>query len=125
MGCGVYWQQIGTADRALRDLERLGLGPGTEAYNAVLGQRGALLAEVGRKFPRIDYSLSMWREFSPQRIRAWFDPEFGFMVESRVRPGAPPMYKMVSAEVAAAVIKGEITPEMKAILIKPDEYLGE
>jgi len=125
MGCGVYWQQVRTADRALGDLERLGLGPGTEAYNAVLGQRGKLMAQIGVKFPRIDYSLSMWRDFSPQRVRAWFDPEFGFMVEGRERPGAPPVYKMVPAEVAAAVIKGELTPDMIKTLVKPDVYIGE
>lgn len=125
MGCGVYWGQIRTAERALGDLERLGLGPGTEAYNAVLAQRGKLMGQVGMKFPRIDYSLSMWRDFSPQRVRAWFDPEFGFMVEGRVSPGAPPVYKMVSAEVAAAVIKGELTPDMILTLVKPDEYIGE
>lgn len=83
------------------------------------------MAQIGVKFPRIDYSLSMWRDFSPQRVRAWFDPEFGFMVEGRVRPGAPPVYKMVPAEVAAAVIKGELTPDMIKTLVKPDEYLGE
>jgi len=125
MGCGVYWQQIRTADRALGDLERLGLGPGTEAYEAVWRQRGALLAEVGMKFPRIDYTLSMWREFSPQRIRVWFDPEFGFNAEIRERPGAPPTYKLVSAEAAAAIIKDEVTPELKERLLAPDEYLGE
>ena len=125
MGCGVYWQQVRTADRALRDLDRLGLGPGTDAYNAVWSQRGALLAEIGRKFPRIDYSLSMWKEFSPQRIRVWFDPEFGFNAEIREKPGAPPTYKMVPAEVAAAIIKDEVTPELKAQLMAPDEYLGE
>ena len=125
MGCGVYWQQIRTAERALGDLEKLGLGPGTEAYEAVWHQRGALLAEVGRKFPRVDFTLSMWRELSPQRIRAWFDPEFGFMAEIRASPGAPPVYKMVSAEVAVAIIKDEVTPELKETLLAPDEYLGE
>ena len=125
MGCGFYWQQVNTADRAMRDLERLGLGPGTEAYDAVWRQRGALIAEIGRKFPRVDYTLSMWREFSPQRIRVWFDPEFGFNVEIRIRPGTPPTYKLVSAEMAVAVIKGEVTPELKERLLAPDEYLGE
>jgi len=125
MGCGVYWQQIATTERALGDLEKLGLGPGTEAYEAVWHKRGALLAEVGRKFPRIDYSLSMWREFSPQRVRVWFDPEFGFHAEIRDRPGAPPSYKVVPAEVAVAIIKDEISPELRERLILPDEYLGE
>jgi len=125
MGCGVYWQQIRTAERALGDLEKLGLGPGTEAYEAVLSQRGALLAQVGRKFPRVDFALSMWREFSPQRIRVWFDPEFGFNAEIRERQGAPPTYKLVSAEVAAAIIKGEVIPELKEILLIPEKYLGE
>lgn len=125
MGCGVYWQQVRTADRALAQLEQLGLGPGTEAYQAVWGKRGEVLAQIGLKFPRVDYSLSVWREFSPERVRAWFDPEFGFMVEVRTAPTAAPRYKMVTPEVAVAVIKGELTPELKAQLLMPDEYLGE
>ena len=120
MGCGVYWQQVHTADTALRDLERLGLGPGTDPYNAVLGKRGELLAQIGRKFPRIDYSLSMWMDFSPRRARAWFDPEFGFMVETREEPGALPLYKMVTPEEAAAVIKDELTPELEERLFAAD-----
>lgn len=125
MGCGVYWGQVNTADRALGDLERLGLGPGTEAYDAVWAKRGSLLAQIGRKFPRVDYSLSIWREFSPQRIRVWFDPEFGFNAEIREKPGAPPTYKLVSAELAVAIIRDEVTPELKERLLAPDEYLGE
>lgn len=125
MGCGVYWQQVRTAEKALTDLRRLGLGPGTAAYNQVYAKRGELLAEIGAKFPRVDYSLGMWREFSPQRVRVWFDPEFGFNIEVREKPGAPPIYKMVSPEEAAAILKGEITPELKAKLLTPDPYLGE
>ena len=125
MGCGVYWQQINTADRALADLDRLGLGPGTDAYEAVWSKRGALLAEVGRKFPRIDYSLSMWREFSPERMRVWFDPEYGFNVEIRDTLKGIPRYRLVTPEVAAAIIKGQVTPELKASLLAPDTYLGE
>ena len=120
MGCGVYWQQVHTADKALIDLERLGLGPGTDAYNAVLGKRGELMAQIGRKFPRIDFSLSMWEDFSPKRARAWFDPEFGFMVETRIEPRAPSVYKRVTAQEAAAVIKHELTPEQEVRLFVPD-----
>ena len=125
MGCGVYWQQVRTAESALSELEKLGLGPGTPAYQAVWKKRGELLATIGAKFPRIDYSLSMWREFSPGRVRVWFDPEFGFLVEARAKPGALPIYKRVTPEVAVAVIKGEVTPELKAQLLAPVEYHGE
>ena len=125
MACGVYWQQVRTAESALRDLERLGLGPGTEAYDSVLGKRGELLAQIGRKFPRIDYSLGMWMEFSPERMRVWFDPEYGFNVEVRDTPKGIPRYRLVAAEDAAAIIKGEISPELKERLLAPDNYLGE
>ena len=47
------------------------------------------------------------------------------MVEGREKPGGPPVYKAVSAEVAVSVIKGELTPDMILTLVKPDEYLGE
>lgn len=125
MGCGVYWQQIHVAEKALTDLERLGLGPGTPAYETVFAKRGELLTEVGRKFPRIDYSLAMWEDFSPERMRVWFDPEFGFVVEVRTGPKAPSMYKVVPAEEAAAVIKREVSPELHIKLLAPDVYLGE
>lgn len=125
MGCGVYWRQIGEVEGALETMSRYGIAETDPAYQSLYRQRGALLAQVGQKFPRVDYSLSMWREFSPQRVRVWFDPEFGFNAEIREKPGAPPTYKLVSGEVAAAIIKDEVTPEMKAQLMAPDEYLGE
>lgn len=125
MACGVYWQQVRTADSALAQLEKLGLGPGTEAYDAVYSKRGELLTQIGVKFPRIDYSLSMWEDFSPERLRTWFDPEFGFMVEGRTAPGAPPVYTMVTAEVVAAIIKREVTPDQIKALLTPDTYTGE
>ncbi|MBA7582279.1 hypothetical protein ES708_24207 [subsurface metagenome] len=103
----------------------LQFGPGTDAYNAVLGKRGELMAQIGRKFPRIDFTLSAWEDFSPKRARAWFDPEFGFVVETRIEPTAPSAFKRVTAEEAAAVIRHELTPEQEERLFEPDEYIGE
>ena len=125
MGCGVYWQQVHEAESALATMDRLGLGPGTVAYDTVEAKRGELISHIGQKFPRIDYSLSMWEDFSPSRVRVWMDPEFGFNAEVRETPGGPPTYKMISAATAVAIIKKEISPELKAWLMAPDEYYGE
>ena len=125
MACGVYWQQVHTADRALADLERLGLGPGTEAYGAVLAKRGELMATIGYKFPRVPMMWGVPLYLSPSYLRAWLDPEVGWMVEAREKPGASSVYRSVPAEVAVAIIKGEVTPELKMALLEPDEYLGE
>lgn len=125
MGCGIYWYQIGQIDRALDTMTRYGIPEEAEAYQTLWGQRGKLMAQVGYKFPRVNYALSMWREFSPERIRVRFDIETGWFSEARARPGAPPIYRSVSDEEAMAILKNEITPELKQRLLAPDEYLGE
>ena len=42
------------------------------------------------------------------------------MTEARERPGAPPVYKYVSDEVAEKITKREITPELEEFLLTPE-----
>ena len=125
MGCGIYWQQINELDRALGVMGRYGIPEESEAYQSLWKQRGALLAEVGRKFPRTTLQMRLIEALYSPVIRLWHDIESGWMVEAREKPGAPPVYKVVNEELAMAILKGEVSPEVEKALVTPDEYLGE
>ena len=125
MGCGVKWQQIGELDRALSALRRAGLGPGFDVYNQLYAIRGRVFGQVGFKYPRTVSLLARLLAMSPGSIKLWHDIEAGWMVEAREKTGAPPVYRRVSDDVAVAILKKELTPELEAELMKPDEYLGE
>ena len=125
MGCGIYWQQVHELDRAIEVMGKYGIPETSEAYQALWSQRGALLAEVGRKFPRTTLQMRLIEALYSPVIRLWHDLESGWMVEAREKPGAPPIYKSVGDERAMAILKGEVTPEIEKELLTPDEYLGE
>jgi len=125
MGCGVYWQQIHEVERALTTMERFGISTTDPAYLALSGQRGSLLAQVGTKFPRTFFQVAKSFGMSPGVITLWEDVESGWMSEARARPGAPPVYHYVSDEVAMAILKREVTPELEKFLMTPDPYIGE
>jgi len=147
MGCGVYWQKIRAYDLTLRELERAGLGPGTEGYNAIYALRGKAYGQMGRKFPRVitkltrfevalrleeigDIYISASPEFSAEElkdalVRIWYDDEERWMAEARLKPSSPPMYRSITTEVAASFLKGEPSSHQIAVLMTPDPYLGE
>lgn len=125
MGCGVYWQQINTIERGLRDLRRLGIGEGTDAFRGLTRLRGELLARVGFKFPRIPLPVLRLPGLSPGEISVKFDPEFGWFSMARERPGAAPVYKRIDAETAALILKGELTKELEERLMATETYVGE
>lgn len=126
MGCGVLWSQIHELDRALKALKpRIDIPGISDAYNLLNAERGKLLTQVGLKFPRTIMQLLKLSGLSPGTVTLWHDVESGWMSEAREKPGAPPVYKRVSDEVAMVILKGELTHELEVELMKPDEYLGE
>lgn len=125
MGCGVYYRQLHTVEDSLSQLKLAGIEEDNPAYQVILKQRGALLAKIGQKFPRDPLELMPTTWVSPESFKAWLDPEVGFIIMGRRYDKAPPVYHVVNASVAAAVIKKEITPELKEHLLTPDEYIGE
>ena len=106
-------------------MRRFGIPDVSDAYQKLFSIRGKLMAQVGFKFPRTVTQLIKVLGLSPGSITVWHDIESGWMSEARSRPGAPPVYKRVSDEVAMAILKREVTKELEAELMKPDEYLGE
>lgn len=125
MGCGIYWQQINTIEKAMKGLRVSGIPEISDAYQSLNQLRGQLLTKVGLKFPRTVSQIARFAGLSPGEIRVWFDIESGWMAEARAKPGAPPVYHALSAETAAQILKGELTKELELQLMAPDEYLGE
>ena len=125
MGCGVFWQQIQRLDKSLGSMRVSGILTTAGPYQELYALRGKLMAQIGFKFPREITQLMRLIGLSPGTITLWHDIESGFMSEARARPGAPPVYKRVSDEVAMAILKKEVTKELEAELLTPDEYLGE
>jgi len=125
MGCGVYYQQIRELERAMGSMRRFGISELDPSYLQLGSIRGKLLKQVGSKLPRTITQLLKLTGLSPGTITLWHDVESGFMVEARERPGAPPVYHYVKDDIAAAILKDELTHEQFEELKVPDPYLGE
>ncbi len=121
----MQWDEVHKADADLATLRRLGVLETDPAYASLWGARGAALAKVGTVLPRDTILLAWSFGFSPGIIKVWHDGDAGWVSEARVRPDAPPVYKKVSDEVAVAIIKKEVTPELEKVLMTPDPYEGE
>jgi len=118
-------EQLFRLDRAVYEMGREGIPETSAPFQAVLQARGALRLSFGYRVPKPVFSLLKLYGLSPGTITLWMDAERGWMSEARARPGAPPVYQHVSDEVAMAILKKEITPELEKELMTPDEYLGE
>ena len=125
MGCGIYWQQVHEVERALDVMRKYGVPETSEAYQTLWGERGELLSKVGVKSGRVADWIMDWATWSPQMARLMHDPEIGWVVAIKDGPGQPLRYKIVSDEEAMAILKNQVTPELKQRLLTPDEYLGE
>jgi len=106
-------------------MRKFGIPEISDAYQQLFRLRGKLMAQIGFKLPRPLSLLAKLVGLSPGILKVWHDAEAGWMAEARAKPGAPPVYKAVSDEVAVAIIKGEVTKELEESLMTPDEYLGE
>jgi len=106
-------------------MRRAGIPAEANPYSLLYREQGKLMAQVGIKLPRSIIQLIKLIGLSPGTVSLWHDVESGWMSEARARPGAPPVYKSVSDEVAMAILKGELTHELEEQLLTPDEYYGE
>lgn len=119
------YRQVKEIDRALGTMRKYGILESDPAYLKLSGIRGKLMGQVGFKAPRPKSLLFKLIGLSPGTVSLWHDAESGFMSEARAFPGALPVYKAISDEVAMAILKHEVTKELEAELMAPDEYLGE
>ena len=119
------YAQLDEINRALKVLKLNNILEDSLPFKQLYSLRGKLMSQLGLKIPRVTSLLKLVAGLSPGEIRCWHDAESGWFTEARERPGAPPVYRHVSDEVAVAVLKGEVTHELEVMLMKPDDYLGE
>ncbi|MBA7579191.1 hypothetical protein ES708_21060 [subsurface metagenome] len=117
--------EIARLERELEQLRGWGVPETESGFQRLLGGLGTAIGKVGRVLSRTTTLVRTITGLSPGEIRLWADAELGWMTEARARPGAPPVYKYVSDEVAEKIVKREITPELEEQLLTPDPYLGE
>jgi len=119
------YRELHEIDRALGVMRRYGISEVSPAYKQLYSVRGKLLAQIGFKVPRPITILAKLVGLSPGIINVWHDAESGWFSEARAKPGAPPVYRSVTDEVAMMILKGELTKELEKELMTPDPYIGE
>lgn len=119
------WAEVHKLDDQLAMMRRWGVSETDPGYLALWEARGAAYIKVGTMKPRTFFQIARAFGMSPGVIALWSDAEIGWVVEARVKPGAPPVYKHVSDEVAEKIVKKELTPELVKFLMTPDPYIGE
>jgi hypothetical protein len=58
-------------------------------------------------------------ELREATLRLWKDPELGYFVEARFKPGAPPIYHSITTAEATALEAGRPTPDFIARMFHP------
>jgi hypothetical protein len=119
------YRQLNEIQRTLRVLTRAGFGPLTEPYQAIYKLQGELMGKLGLRSAKPMSLLKLLAGLSPGSVKLFHDAESGWFTESRLNRDAPPVYHHVSDDTAMGLLKGEMTHELEAELMKPDEYQGE
>lgn len=119
------FRQLNEVQRALKVLSRAGFGPATEAWQGVYRLQGGLMKEMGMVKPKPMSLIKLLMALSPGSIKLFHDAECGWLSEAREKPGAPPVYHYIDDDAAMKILRGEMTHELEAVLMKRDEYLGE
>jgi len=127
MPCSVYAQRyaIQNVRNKLRVAEINGFDPLSDLYKAIYKVQADLGLSVGWMKPKKMTLLRILAGLSPGSIKIWLDSDSGWFTEARVQDEALPVYHYVSDDVAMTLLKGELTHELEATLMTPDEYLGE
>ena len=119
------YAELNKFNEQLAMMRRWGVSELDPGYQALWRARGAAMGKLGLMLPRTTTFVSWVFGLSPGEIKLFADAELGWMTEARVKPGAPPVYKHVTDEVAEKIVKGELTPELEKELMTPEEYYGE
>ena len=119
------YAEVQRLDEQLRLMRQWGVSPTDPGYIALRTAHAQASFKVGLVLPRTSTLVQDLWGFSPGIIRLFNDAELGWMVEARTKPGAQPVYKYVSNEIAEKIVKRQITPELETFLMTPDDYIGE
>ena len=117
--------ELSKLDEQLEMMRRWGVLESDPGFQALQAARGVATGKIGRMLPRLVTWVKSLFGFSPGEIKLWADAEIGWKIETRAKPGAPPIYKYVPDEVAEKIVKEELTHEEFQQLLMPDPYIGE
>lgn len=110
---------------SLNLLRRAGISIDNPAYQVLYKARAQALGKLGLLQPRLTTLVRLLAGLSPGEIRLFRDAERGWLVEAISKPGATPIRRYVSDEIAVTLIKGELTHELEAELMTPvEEYIA-
>jgi len=125
MGCGVYLHGKNVLTEKLETFGKWGIPPTDPGYQGLWGKLQGWLAAIGGKLPRISVAVKVTFGHSPGIFTLSVDPEIGWVVEARDYKDSPRIYKSVSDDIAKAIMKDELTPELEKYILTPDPYIGE
>ena len=114
------YAEVQKLDDQIRMMRRWGVSELDPGFQRLLSVRGLATSKLGFRLPRITSLILKLVGLSPGTINLWADAELGWMTESRARPGALPVYKYVSDEIAEKIVKREITHELEEQLLTLD-----
>jgi len=110
---------------ALDLLRREGILPTAPSWLRLSNTLGQYQLQIGFRVPRPITLILKLLGLSPGELRLFQDAERGWMVEAIEQPGAQPVFKYVTDEVAATLIRGELTHELEAELMTPEpDYIA-
>ena len=119
------WSELARFNSQLGMMRSWGVLETDPGFLALFKARGAAMGKLGLRLPRITTLITKLIGLSPGELTLWSDAEIGWMTEARAAPGAPPVYRSVSDQVAESIIKGKLTHEQFEALKVPDPYIGE
>lgn len=119
------YAELNKLNEQLQMMQRWGVSSSDLGFMRLLDARGAVMGKLGLRLPRTTTLVKTLFGLSPGSIKLWADAEIGWTTEARTRPGAPPVYRKVSDEIAEKLVKEELTQELHDYLMTPDDYFGE
>lgn len=114
------YEELNKFNDQLRMMTQWGVLPTDPGFQRLLSARGAALGKLGFKLPRITSLIAKLIGLSPGEISLWADAEIGWLTEARAGPGAPPVRKHISDELAKTILQGDLTHELFETLLVPD-----
>ena len=109
----------------LRQMRQWGVLPTDPGFQRLLNARGAALGKLGFRLPRITSLIVKLLGLSPGEISLWADAEIGWLTEAKAGPGAVPVRKHIGDELAKTILQGNLTHELFAALLIPDEGIDQ
>jgi len=119
------FNEIDSLNDQLNLMRHWGVLKSDPGFQRLTAARNAAWGKIGLNLPRTTTLIRLLTSLSPGEIKLWADAEIGWITESRVEPGAPPVRKLVTDEVAEKLLTGKLTHELEESLMAPDPYIGE